>query len=376
MMLNKEHMLSAFPKDSTFFDSAVDRTLRQIHQEAALERKTVAGRSLKQVTSWALGFALLLIGVLGIAEGVRLGVFDFLLGQEDTLPQATQLVQSELAHMHVGHTDLRVTEAVYDGTAVRFLMSVTNDTIHRPLADNELDGDGEMGAALAADGVTALASFDWFTIDGVEYVMTGGSRGENVAGENDGEALVYFELLLSQDEGEPIPAPTTDFMLGVPVRIGDSLETQQLFIPVKLVAADLLRDLAPAAPAAFVVGDSRYTVTVTEAKLSPIRNAVELRVDVPDAVEEDAAQDCLNQWHTIALVDETGMELGNGTVIYDGLPLGETDDLRHFMIRMEFAPLESYPNRLFVAPMGYEGESGTWGANMDLAIELNMSEPF
>lgn len=365
----KEAMLSAFPKDSALFDSAVDQALGQIHNEAVLQRQAANHRSIQRVLAWGLGFVLLLAGAFGIAEGIRLGVFDFLLGREDVLPQATELVQQDLAEMQVGHTTLRVTEAVYDGAMVRFVMSVQNDTIQRPITEQEANGDGDFGAALSADGVTAQYSFDWFTIDGTEYGMTGGSGGETVASANDGEALIYFELLLSEDDS--LTAPTSDFTLGVPVRTADTQEAQQMFIPVKVIAANLLRSVTPDAPVTFGEGNVAYTVTVTDAKLSPIRNAVELRVDVPDTMDENAAWECISPWHAIALVDESGAEVGQATTSYYGLPTDETDDARHFMIRIEITPVESYPDTLFVAPMGY-GENGEWQADMSHAIKLNM----
>ena len=365
-MLDKEQLVSAFPKDSAVFDSAVDGALRQIHNQAVLERQAANHRQFQRMLSWGLGFVLLLAGAFGIAEGIRLGVFDFLLGREDVLPQATELVQQDLAEMQVGHTTLRVTDAVYDGAMVRFVMSVQNDTVQRPITEQEANGDGDFGAALSADGVTAQYSFDWFTIDGTEYGMTGGSGGETVASANDGEALIYFELLLSEDDS--LTAPTNDFTLGVPVRTADTQEAQQMFIPVKVAATNLLRSIAPDAPVTFGEGNAAYTVTVTDAKLSPIRNAIELRVDVPDTMDEAAAWECISPWYAIALVDESGAEAGQATTSYYGLPEGETDDVRHFIIRMEFTPVASYPNALYVAP------NGEAQADMSHAIKLNTEE--
>jgi hypothetical protein len=371
MSANRDEMLSAFPKDSVTFDNAVDRALNRIHFEAALERETKRRMSYRRILGWALAAVLLILGAIGIAEGVRLGVFDFLIKGDKVLPQATELTQSDPAEMTLGHTTLRVTEAVYDGQAIRFVMSVRNDTIDRPLTEDEAFGDGDFGEAVAADGVTALYSFDWFTLDGERFGMTGGSGGENVAGTDDGEALIYFELLLTESEGRTIVAPTEDFTLGIPVKTADDWEDQQMLIPIRYAAADLLRDVTPTAPAAFGEGDNACTVTVTEAKLSPVRNTVELRVDVPDTVSEDAAAANVGPWYTVALVDEQGQALGDDVSSYYGLPAGETDEARHFYIHIEFSPLESYPDRVFVAPV--ETTDGVQETDMDLAVELNMA---
>ncbi len=366
MKLNQEKLLSAFPQSSALFDDAVDQTLKQIHNQAAVERCSAQKIRIRRVLGWAMACALMVAGAFGVAEGVRRGVFDFLWQRGDALPQATELVQAVPAEMTIGHTTLRVNDVVYDGAAVRFVMSVRNDTVDRVLAEDEPYGGGAFGEALASDGVTALYSFDWFTIDGVEYSMTGGSGGENVASDDAGEALIYFELLLTQSEGEPILPPTQDFSLGLPVRTADTREAMQMFIPVKLVAANLLRDVTPTTPTSFGTGGNAYTVTVTQARLSPIHNAVELRVDVPDTVSDDAANAVIGKWSDIALVDESGAELGSAERIYWGLPMGETDDLRHFIIRIEVTPLDSYPAGLFVAPVGDDG------VDLSLAIALHM----
>ncbi len=367
-MLSREQMLAAFPKDSAIFNDAVDSALRQIHNEAALERQAAAHRQIKRVLAWGLAAVLLLAGAFGIAEGVRLGVFDFLLGRDTPLPQAKELVQQDLAEMRVGHTTLRATEAVYDGAAVRFVISVSNDTIDHPVAAEEAGG-GEFAAALNADGVTALYGFDWFTIDGIKHSMTGGSHGDRAAGEENDEVIVYFELLLSEGEAGRISPPASDFTLGVPVRDADTVEAQQLFIPVKVVAANLLRSIIPDAPTRFGEGETAYTVTVTDAKLSPIRNALELRVDVPDTLDEDAAWELISPWHAVALVDENGAEVGQAEASYYGLPRGESDEARHFNIRIEVTPVEGYPDALFAAPMDYD-ENGDWRADMSRAIKL------
>lgn len=367
-MLDREQMLSAFPKDSALFDAAVDAALRQIHNQSALEQQRAQQLRMRRVLGWALAGALLLAGAFGVAEGVRRGVFDFLWQRDTALPQATELVQQDIAERTVGHTTVRATEAVYDGATVRFVLSITNDTVHHIVTEDELHGDiygdGDMGRALAEDGVTALGSFDWFTIDGTEYSMTGDSSQQNVASESEGEVLVYFELLLSHSEGKPVAVPDGDFTLGIPVFGGQA--DSQLHIPIRRLSQNLLRDITPVAPTTFGTGDGAYTVTVTQARLSPIRNAVELRVDVPDTASDDAAWEAIGAWYDIALVDEQGAEIGASERNYWGMPVGETDELRHFIIRIDVAPQESYPDRLFVAPLGDDG------ADMRHAIELNM----
>lgn len=371
MKLNRETMASAFPQDSMLFDEAVDRTLKQIHNQAVREPYAAPRPRMRRVLGWSLACVLTLLAMFGVAEGVRRGVFDFLWQRSDALPQATELVQTVPAEMTVGHTTLRINDAVYDGAAVRFVMSVSNDTVDRPLTDGEPYGDGEFGKAIAKDGVTAPYGFDWFTLDGTEYSMTGGSGGENAAGESNGEALIYFELVLTESEGEQIAAPTRDFVLGVPVKAGKNHEEKQMLIPVKYVAANLLEDITPDEPVTCHTENGAYTITVTSAKLSPIRNRVTLRVDVSDAMSEEAAWEVISPWYDIALVDEHGEEIGTPELESYGLPMNETDDARHFCISITVAPRETYPDNLFVAPVGFYGAEGAWCADMTLAIALN-----
>lgn len=360
-MLNKEQLLSAFPKDSPPFDRAVNQALLQIHDQAS--RRAHKTFQTRRALIFTLAAALLLISAFGVAEGLRRGVFDFLIGGRSVRPDASALIQQDLPEKRVGRTILRVNEVVYDGAAIRFVLSVRNEAIKRPLTENEPYGFGEMGEALAADGVTALCGFDRFAIDGVWHSMTSGSGGENAAGEEDGEALVFFELQLTESEGQKIPAPTADFTLTLPICAAEPWS-----IPIRYIASNLLRDVTPKSPSTLYANGSAYTVTVTQARLSPIKNVVELRLDVPDTVDRETALACLAPWYTIALVDENGVEIGKSSLNTWGLPVGETDDTHHLFLRIEATPVDSWPSGLFVAPLGAGTASA---ADMRLAIALN-----
>lgn len=326
---------------------------------------------------------LVLIGTFGIAEGVRRGVFDFLILREQPLLQASELVRSNPATMKIGHTTLQVQEAVYDGQMIRFVMSVQNDSIHRKVSEEECYGGGDFDSALAADYVTVLHGFDWFTIDGTRYSITGGSGGENAVSENDGEVLCYFELLLgaTDDEGTE-PAPTKDFTLGIPVcaeaPIGEyqapaSVEPRLLMIPVRVTADHLLHDLTPDAPTSFAIEEESYTVTVTDAKLSPLRSAITLRIDVPDSVSEEDARRAVKPWYDAALVDAEGHDIADSRTSFYGIPAGETDATRHLVIGIEAKPLETVPEKLFVSPLIINID-GALQAEMTHAIELKKEE--
>ena len=375
MNLTREYLLSAYPDGSEVFDNAVERTLNRIRFEAALESQRAGHIQIKRILSWGLALLLLLAGVFGIAEGVRRGVFDFLLGREGVLPEATDLALSDTAFMQAGDTEIRVTESVFDGATLRFVMSIMCKGMDRPITEEELwDMESEFGQYLQKDGVIALGSFDWFTVDGVEYSMTSGSGGENVAGNGNGEALIYFELKLTSTEG--IDVPEGDFTVGLPVlsyaiknlRDGVSREEAQMFLPVKRLPMESIRDIAPKEPRPMGSG----TVTVLEARLSPIKVYITLRVDFPADTDLAESVPAIAQWGEFALVDAKGQEIcpPGGYVWGWGVPADETDGQRHLWMQGEFYPAESYPDEIYLAPIGSYGEGDAWGGDMNLAVRL------
>ena len=375
MNLTREYLLSAYPDTSEVFDNAVERTLNRIRFEAALESRRAGHIQIKRILGWGLALLLLLAGVLGIAEGVRRGVFDFLLGREGVLPEAADLALNDTATMQVGDTEIRITESVFDGATLRFVMSIVCKDMDRPVEEEELwDMESEFGQYLQKDGVIALGSFDWFTVDGVEYSMTSGSGGENVAGSGNGEALIYFELKLTSTEG--IEVPEGDFTVGLPVlsyaiknlRDGVSREEAQMLLPVKRLPMESIRDIAPKEPQPMGSG----TVTVLEARLSPIKVYITLRVDFPEDTDLAESIPAITQWGEFTLVDAQGQEIcpPGGYVWGWGVPADETDEQRHLWMQGEFYPAESYPDEIYLAPIGPYGEDGAWSGDMNLAVRL------
>lgn len=375
MNLSREYLLSAFPESTEMFDLAVDRALDKIRLDAALQRERARHIQVKRVLGWGLALLLLLAGMLGVAEGVRRGVFDFLIGREDVLPQATELTKTDTATLLVGDTMLRVTDSVFDGATLRFVMSVQCQTMDRPITEEEMwDPDSEFGRQLQKDGVIAMNSFDWFTVDGVEYTMTSGSGGENAPGMEDGEALIYFELKLTSTEG--VEVPEGDFTVGLPViryQIHGFVEgvprmESRMFLPVKPLPMDSIRDVAPEGPQPMGQG----TATIIEARLSPIKVYTTLRIDIPPSVPEQEARAYIDAWGEYALVDKDGNEVcpAGGSVWGWGVPYGETDASRHLWIQSEFPPAENYPEEIYLAPVGFYAEGGEWGADMDMAVKL------
>ncbi len=374
MELSREYLLSAYPESSEVFDIAVERTLDRIRFEAALEREKTRRVQVKRILGWGFALLLLLAGVLGVAEGIRRGVFDFLWGREHVLPEATELAKKDTVSLLVGDTLLKVTDSVFDGATLRFVMSVQCLNLEKPLAEEEMwDPESEFWKQLQKDGVIALGSFDWFTVDGVEYTMTSGSGGENAVGPGNGEALIYFELKLTSTEGVEVPAG--DFTVGLPVRQyelpgfreGVPRMESQMFLPVARLPMESIRDVAPVGPQPLGPG----TATIIEARLSPIKVYTTLRIDFPATVPQAEAKAYIDAWGDYGLVDKEGGEVcpSSGMVWGWGTPPGETDESRHLWMQSEFPPAASYPDELYLAPIHTDPEGQRQG-DMDKAVKL------
>lgn len=375
MNLDKRTMLSAFPENLSLFDEAVDKTLYLIHQEAAAAWRRPGPVPARRILSWGLALLLVLAGALGIAEGVRRGVFDFLFAPQAVLPEAADLARTDTAVLRAGETEIRITESVFDGTTLRFVMSVRCLNVDQPLTEEDLwDPEGAYLRQLEQDGVTALGSFDWFTVEGQRHTMTSGSGGTIAVGEEAGEALCYFELKVLSEDAPQILLPEGDFTVGVPVlryamrgdTEGLSPEEAQIQMPVTRVPLDSIRDMTPVTELPMGKG----TLTVLEARMSPIRMYTTLRVDFDDEVAAEDAKPYIEAWADYVPVDENGGILGSGSVWGWGLPMGEEDAQRHLWMQGEFEPIEGNPQKVYLAPVGWYGENGDWGVDMEKAVEL------
>ena len=373
--MDKSLMERAFPERSARFDEAIDSALAAVHADAAAHGKNAARTEDKRIytgekagigasggtrarlpgmawrrnaVAWALVAVLLCAGTFGVAEGMRRGVFSFLWGEHDVLPEAAKLVHQDVASVTLGGTEIAVTESAYDGATLRLVMSVRVPEIERALQRAELDDEGsEFLKALARDGVSAQYSFDYFTLNGEEYGMTGGSGGDNAVGEANGEMLIYFELdLLGVD------VPQGDITVGLPVGYRDG-ETVMLAVPAKASDLESVRDATPEFPTVELEGGG--TLTVVSARLSPIAAYATIRLDFPEGAE-DAAGVAFARWQNFTFADSNGEPVCLYTELTAwGLPQGEDDPALHFEASIRCKAAETYPNDLFLA---YDGSNG------------------
>ena len=375
--MDKSLMERAFPERGARFDEAIDSALAAVHADAMArgenaahadeERARAGGKAIvrashgkrarqlvpawrRSAVAWALVAVLLCAGTLGVAQGVRRGVFGFLWGERDVLPEAAKLVRQDMASVTLGGTEIAVTESAYDGATLRLVMSVRVPEIERKLLYPELDDEGsEFCKALARDGVSAQYSFDLFTLNGEEHGMTGGSGGENAVGEENGEMLIYFELNLLG-----IDVPEGEITVGLPVGRREG-ETVMLEIPAKASDLESVRDVTPEVATMELEGGG--TLTVVSARLSPIAAYATVRLDFPEGAEDEAAV-AFARWQDFTFVDENGKPVCPYTELTGwGLPQGENDPALHFEASIRCKAAETYPDDLFLAYDGANGEN-------------------
>lgn len=358
---------AAFPKVPGSFHLAMEQTLWEIVKEAAPAQRPALGRR-RRVAAMVLAASLALCAAAG-AVGARFGLFDFLRerdGEEAVQPGAQALLHQDLAAVSLEHVDVRITEAVYDGSDLRVVYSVRLRDAKEALEERELyDGEGAFLQAALADGVN-LGGADWFTLDGVEHTMTGGSTAERRAGGEPGEMLVYVQIKLSSEDIHP-QGDTATFGLALLTGRPRTEQTLTFTVPAKELPG--VREAQPGQVYAFGITQ----VTVLDARLGPVRATASLRLDF---AREVGAVDAMNQalnWADAQLVDAQGQPVSEGIQSQQSELPGEADTQRHLRIDLEFTPPAQYPERVYLAPFSFNGQD-EYLADMTQAIELTKEE--
>lgn len=297
LTLNREMLLRAYPAAPQTVNQRIDDTLALIHQQAtARPPKRYAVR-----LSFAMVLTVILIvmAAVGIAAGIRFGVFDFMaqiFDQGGVLPQAGELVQENLADMETEHTAITLAQAVYDGGNLRIVYSVRQKGAAAPITSDELNDETScFRKALAADDVSPWGC-DWFYLDGTDVTMTGGSTVTTIPGTENGEALCYMDIYLASSG----IVPQGDFTMSLPIIRHGAKDLETLDFTVKADAP------AVALPAQQANG---LSVSVLSASLSPARAYVTLRIEPNASLSALEAELLLADWQDAQLVDGAGNEL-------------------------------------------------------------------
>ncbi|MEG1890140.1 MAG: hypothetical protein RR301_01905 [Clostridia bacterium] len=360
MMLTQETLLKAYPHVPTQVNARIDRTLEAIHRQAAQQASQQPPKryAVRLRFATVLVVLLLMLVTFGIAAGLHYGVFDFmreLFEQGDVLPEAQQLVQNDLATLQTEHTQIKLTQAVYDGGNLRLVYSVQVKGRTAPITSQELnDEDSAFRQALAADGVSSWGC-DCFYLDGVEYGMTNGSTSATLPGTENGEALCYLDLYL----GSSNIAPQKDFAVRLPIVRKADREMKTLDFMVRVGVE------APTTAATRQVQGA--TVTVRNASLSPVRAYVNLHIEKDESTSAKAFELLLADWQDAVLVDGQGNELTTLSEFQvDALQEGQSADY-------SFIFLPTAVTRVWIAPTIID-DSDQWVVDMTQGIELKQED--
>jgi hypothetical protein len=358
MVLNRDQLLKAYPAPPQDFKEGVALTLRVIQTQAGQTPLRYARR-----LSFAPALAAILVLAMltaGIAVGAHYGVFDFLgrdVGNSQVLPQAGELVQTNLGTLDLPHTLITAEEALYDGGSLQVVYSVqAKNLTKKPTLGDLYDpglglesSDSELSRALAADEVACYAGFDWFFINGEEHVMTNGSFGDATLDEETGKVYCYMNMQLASSG----IVPKGDFTVALPVAgpIGDR----------KLLEFTMKAGVAQGAR--YAMENEREAVTVESAFVTPVRVYVNLRVEAKAGADPERAKQVLADWNGALLVDASGRKISGLVEVYEDIPEeGKGSDFHYVFLPAEAA--EAY-----VAPI-MAGDAGSWAADMSRAIRV------
>lgn len=351
MKISQDLLLRAYPPTPPQVNTRIDETLATLQRQAAqLPPKRYAARLRFATVLLAL---LVLLAAIGVAAGIHFGVFDFMgriFGQRDMLPQASKLVQADLATLETEHTTISLTQAVYDGGNLRVVCSIRVKDLTVPVTSQELNDEASaFRTALAADGVSPWGC-DWFFIDGKEYTMTGGSTSATIPGTENGEALCYMDIYLTSSG----IVPKGDFKVSLPIIRRGRGDVTTLDFTVKASTASITL------PPIYANG---ATITVLSASLSPIRAYVNLNITRSGGVSAQEFDLLLADWRDAVLVDAQGNELAALSEFF--ISAQEEGKSAHYSFT--FLPVDT--QEAYIAPTIIDG-SDQWLVDMSQAIKV------
>ncbi len=351
MTLSRNLLLRAYPPTPPQVNARIDETLAALHgQGLRLPPRRYATRLRFATVLVAL---LVLLAAIGVAAGIHFGVFDFMeqfFGQTGMLPQASQLVQTDLATLETGHTTITLSQAVYDGGNLRVVYSMRVKDATAPITSEELnDQSSAFRTALAADGISPWGC-DWFFIDGQEYSMTNGSTGAAMPGPENGEALCYLDIYLASSG----IVPKGDFKVSLPIIRRERGDGTTLDFTVEATAA------TSTPPPLYAKGAA---ITVLSASLSPVRAYVNLRVENSEGLPAREFELLLADWRDAVLVDAQGNQLAALSEFL--ISAQEEGKSAHY----SFTFLPTGAGEAYIAPTVI-GENDQWVVDMSQAIQV------
>lgn len=332
MVMNREKLLKAYPSVPESVRRRMEETLLKLRSESTVQQSTPPRK-----LSFVLVVALLaMIAVGGMAAGIRFGVFDFmaeLLHQSGVLPQAQEMVASNLARVEGEHSILAVEEAVYDGGNLRLVYSVCS-------TDENLS----IEEAAAKDHVS-LYGCDWFDFNGEEIPMTNGSFFDSMLAPDGKKLLCYLDIYMASSD----MFSQGDFTVALPL-IGEEVIT--LTIPGYEVTTNRT-----------TTETETVKATLLSSSLSPVRAYARLRIEKQPAASAESYEAALGDWRDAYLVDGEGNKLSSPVEMM----VDDCEDGKWINLTYVFLPVES--GDVFFAPTIITPEN-EWIVDMTHALPM------
>lgn len=192
---------AAVPEASPLFGRALRETLAGLARQEELRGESAPAKPMipkRRALVFILAAILLVAAVAAAATLLARNVFDVTLG--DTPSNAASLTQYNLASERVGDARITVREAAYDGMTLYIVYSIRDMAATQPWGGEDESGyrylRQEDYEAVEKLGVGWWVDHIW--IDGEAVDMPNMSGGEELPGEEPGEALYYMQYRLDQ----------------------------------------------------------------------------------------------------------------------------------------------------------------------------------
>lgn len=380
------------PKVPAAFHQAMEGTLGLICRQEAARRSAndmnIHTKSFKRRTLAIVMAAVLLAATAAIAAGLHYGLFATLLGMGRDSAEA--FIQRDLAKVSFGECDVEVKEAAYDGIALYLLYSVRERAAADPVGVYDEStkrwlADESSLPAMERDNIGWWVDHIW--INGKSVDMPNMSGGETMGSDTPGELLFYQKYRLDQEN------VYLSGKVEIALPIGERQPLDSLVVHKEPFSVELPKKgmvtftLDTSVREGIVTAHPneekdmpQMTAAVSEVTYSPLNLYITLDYAVkPEALAAYIAENgegfygedgkLLWKYEGLEIAEAWTMGLdlvdGGGKPVFDG-PQGYSGfqgggkDRAWFM----YPPLETYPDQLFLAPVG----GGV--ADMSLAVRV------
>lgn len=324
----------------------VRERMQAVAQKARTQRKARGKRMMTRV----LLAALIVLSVTGLAAGVmnHYGVFNFRQlgeGYNFTLPEAQEMVYSDLCDVTTGNIAWQVREAAYDGRVLRIVYSMRDLTATEPFDVKQYAQHDQFG--FASQGYYELGAREGVSLrcDGNGAINVNGQdvnlmTVEYRLGELPGEYLVWIDCRMEYYDQElrryQAIYPEGTVTVEMPFLFqGDSTEGMAKGLRFEMDVSDYASRFAVTLPSPYTLKDGAV-ITFSDIHFSPATVVFDYEIalskDMVSAWDEDTLWDYNSKYWTLRgdLVNEKGETLGVSGEEWAGLRVDEQGNLRLF----------------------------------------------